>query len=67
MLLQKGETNLNAFSDKTRKVAQEFGMKKEFDKLNKIISALLSTHQVGILQSASAVATVAGEPYDATR
>lgn len=67
MLLQQGEAKLNAFRDQTREVAQELGMTKEFEKLNKIISALLSTHQSDILQSASAIATAAGEPYDASR
>ena len=67
MLLQQGEAKLNAFRDQTREVAQELGLTKEFEKLNKIISALLSTHQADVLQSASAVATAAGEPYDASR
>lgn len=67
MLLQQGEAKLNAFRDQTREVAQELGMTKEFEKLNKIISALLSTHKTDILQSASALAMASGDPYDPSR
>ena len=67
MLLQQGEDKLNAFRDQCRSVAQQLDLTKEFDKLNKIISALLSTHKADILQSPSAAATAAGEPYDPSR
>ena len=67
MLLQQGEKRLNDFRDKTRDIARQLGFDKEFAKLNKIISALLSTHQADILKSPSALATSVGEPYDATR
>lgn len=67
MLLQQGEDKLNAFRDQCRTVSLQLGLTKEFEKLNKIISALLSTHKTDILQSPSAAATAAGEPYDPSR
>ena len=42
-------------------------MQTEFAKINSIISALLSTHDAGVLSSASAKALAVGNPFDPTR
>jgi hypothetical protein len=62
-----GEARLNAFRDSCRDVAQQIGLEKEFEKLNRIISALLSTHSADALVSQSAKAMSAGIPYDMDR
>ena len=62
-----GEQGLNAFRDKARSVSAELGMKEEFETLNTIIGALLSTKPMGVLSSATAVARAKGEPFDDTR
>lgn len=62
-----GEYDVNVFRDNARTLSQQLGMEQEFVKLNKIISALLSTHPSGILTSPLAVARAFGFPYDATR
>ena len=59
-----GETGLNTFRDKARNIATELGMDAEFDVLNAIIGALLSTKPSGVLSSASAIARAKGEPFD---
>lgn len=62
-----GEEELNKIRDKARKIAPGLKMEKEFDKLSRIISALLSTHTPRILSSPVAVARAFGFPYDHTR
>lgn len=62
-----GEEELNRVRDKARIVAAELNMKNEFEKLNKMISALLSTHSSNILSSPLAVARAFGFPYDPAR
>ena len=62
-----GEQGLNAFRDKARSVSAELGMKEEFETLNAIIGALLSTKPMGVLSSTTAVARAKGEPFDDTR
>lgn len=42
-------------------------MQKEFEKLNKLISALLTTQPSKILSSPSAIARAFGNPYDQSR
>jgi len=63
----KGEEGLNQFRDKARAIADKLGMHTEFDKLNKLISALLTTKPSKILTSPLAVARALGNPYDKHR
>lgn len=63
----KGEEGLNLFRDKAREIAEKLGMQSEFEKLNKLISALLSTKPSKILTSPIAVARALGNPYDKHR
>lgn len=67
MLQVNGESGLNAFRDKARVVSKELKMEKEFEILNQIIGAILSTKPSKILTSASAQARAQGEPYDSER
>lgn len=63
----KGEEGLNQFRDKARAIAEKLGMQSEFEKLNKLISALLTTKPSKILTSPIAVARALGNPYDKHR
>jgi len=58
---------LNEVRDKAREIAQKLDMRNEFDKLNKLISALLTTKPSKILSSPLAVARAFGNPYDPAR
>ncbi|MBJ7882880.1 Fic family protein [Gelidibacter salicanalis] len=62
-----GEDELNAVRDRARDISEEIGMQKEFEKLNKIISALLSTRPAKELKSPVATARAIGMPYDPAR
>lgn len=62
-----GEKELNEVRDRAREISEEIGMQKEFAKLNKIISALLTTHSSSSLQSPVATARAQGLPYDPAR
>ena len=63
----KGEAGLNELRDKARIIAENLEMKNEFQKLNKLISALLTTHPSKVLSSPLAVARAFGNPYDPAR
>lgn len=63
----KGEEGLNQIRDKAKVIADKLGMQREFEKLNKLISALLSTQPSKILSSPRAIARVFGNPYDQSR
>lgn len=63
----KGEEGLNQFRDKTREIAEKLEMQSEFEKLNKLISALLTTKPSKILTSPIAIARALGNPYDKHR
>jgi len=63
----KGEEGLNELRDKARNMADELEMTKEFAKMNKLISALLSTGHANILSSPVAIARTFGHPYDPAR
>ncbi len=63
----KGEDGLNELRDKARSIAAQLGMQGEFEKLNKLISALLATRPSKILSSPLAVARAFGNPYDPAR
>ncbi len=62
-----GEDALNELRDKARDIAEELSMIDESEKLNKIISALLSTRGSNILTSPLAMARAFGQPYDPAR
>ena len=67
MILIQGEDKLNEFRDKLREVSTQLNMQSEFEKLNEIISALLTTHNVNVLTTDSAKARATGTPYDGAR
>lgn len=67
LLLSGGEESLNLYRDELRKVAEELGMPNEFARINKIISALLSTHDANVLSTESAKAIAVGNPFDSMR
>ncbi len=62
-----GEDELNKVRDKAREIAKELNMHMEFERLNKMISALLATHSSKILSSPLAIARAFGSPYDPGR
>ena len=62
-----GEGQLNKVRDKARSVSEKLGMQKEFAKLDKTISTLLTTHPSAILKSPIATARAFGIPYDPAR
>jgi Fic family protein len=63
----KGEEGLNQLRDKAREIADKLKMQSEFEKLNKLVSALLTTKPSKILTSPTAVARALGNPYDKHR
>ncbi len=62
-----GEDEINKLRDKAKAIAGELNMQKEFERLNKIIGALLTTHPSKILSSPLAVARAFGSPFDPAR
>lgn len=62
-----GEVALNEVRDQARVVAKKLGMQNEFAKLDTLISALLTTHNTGVLSSPLATARALGFPYDSMR
>lgn len=67
MFMVNGEQGLNVFRDKARVLSVELGMGKEFEILNAIIGAMLSTQPSSLLHSAVTLARVKGEPFDNSR
>ena len=67
IILREGEDGMNQFRDRTREIAEQLEMNTEFERLNSIISALLSTHDSNVLNTDSAKARSAGIPFDAKR
>jgi fido (protein-threonine AMPylation protein) len=67
ILLVHGENGLNDLRDKARKVSEMLDMKNEFETLNKIIGALLTTKPARVLKSDLAISRAAGFPYDRKR
>lgn len=67
MLVVNGETGINAFRDKAREISRQLGMTEEFETLNSIIGALLSTKPTSILSADSAIARAYGTPFDKER
>lgn len=62
----RGEQALGKIRDKARERAAELGMQTAFEKLDRIIGALLATRHAH-LESPAAKARAAGEPYDTGR
>lgn len=62
-----GEKEINNIRDEAREVASKLNMEKEFEKLNLMISALLTTHTSKSLKSPLAKARAIGTPYDPGR
>ena len=62
-----GESAINVLRDQARKIAPELSLEREFEQLNKIISALLTTHPSAILTSPAASARALGVPFDTAR
>ncbi len=62
-----GDDEINKLRDNAKDVAEKLNMQKEFEQLNKMISALLSTHTSKILSSPIAIARAFGFPYDPAR
>jgi len=62
-----GEAGLNELRDKAKEIAERLSMGKEFEKLNKLISALLTKRPSKILSSPLAMARAFGNPYDPAR
>lgn len=63
----RNENNLNKLRDDARRISVQLGMEKEFKRLDKIISALLTTKTAKILTSEFAKRRVLGEPIDKNR
>jgi hypothetical protein len=64
----RGEVALNQIRDDAKKIASDLKLNKEFKTLNRIISALLSTHPEGdALKTSYAKAMAKKEPYDEER
>jgi hypothetical protein len=62
-----GEKEINKLRDQARMLAEQLEMQQEFEKLNRIISALLTTKTSKILSSPLAIARAFGMPYDPAR
>ena len=62
-----GEAAVNALRDKAKEIAPLLRMEKEFEKLNQLISSLLTTQTPKGLISASAKARAIGIPFDSDR
>jgi len=62
-----GEDGINKVRDNARVIAEKLGMQSEFAKLNRLISALLTTKSSKILSSPIAMARAFGNPYDPDR
>jgi hypothetical protein len=62
-----GEEELNRLRDQARILSVQLEMQQEFEKLNRLISALLTTKTSKILSSPLAKARAFGKPYDPAR
>lgn len=62
-----GEDEINKLRDQARVISKQLNMSKEFDRLNRMISALLTTKTSKILSSPLALARAFGKPYDPAR
>ena len=62
-----GEVEINKLRDQARGISEQLGMQHEFEKLNRLISALLTTKPSKILSSPLAKSRAFGKPYDPAR
>lgn len=62
-----GEDALNVVRDRAREIAGQLGMQNEYERLNRIISAILTTRPSDLLTSPVAIARAFGHPYDPSR
>lgn len=62
-----GENEINSLRDRARVISEQLNMSKEFEKLDRLISAMLTTKTSKILQSTIAKARAFGLPYDPAR
>jgi len=62
-----GENEINKLRDRARIISEQLEMHKEFAKLNRLISALLTTKSSKALSSPLAKARAFGKPYDPSR
>jgi hypothetical protein len=67
VLVLRGEYGLNKLRDTCRTLADTLGLQKEFIRLDKLMGALLGTHERRQLRSRQALARAAGKPYDPNR
>jgi Fic family protein len=63
----KGEDGLNQCRDKARQISGSLMMHSEFEKLNKLIGAILTTKPANLLRSPMSIARALGYPYDKYR
>jgi hypothetical protein len=62
-----GENEINHLRDQARKVAERLNMQASFEKLNRLIGAMLSTRPSKLLTSDVAKSRALGLPYDPAR
>ena len=62
-----GEAEINKVRDNAKSIAKALNMQREFERLNKMISALLTKHSSKILSSPLAIAIAFGSPFDPGR
>jgi len=62
-----GEEEINKLRDQARVLSEQLDLQQEFKKLNRLISALLTTKTSKILSSPLAKARAFGKPYDPAR
>lgn len=63
----RGEAGLNNLRDQAGVIEDELDMKREFERFNKLIAALLSSNSNKILSSPLTKARLSGFPYDPSR
>jgi hypothetical protein len=62
-----GEGEINKLRDQARSISEQLNLFVEFEKLNRLISVLLTTKTSKILSSPLALARAFGKPYDPAR
>jgi hypothetical protein len=67
VLTIRGADKLYDLRDRCLPLAGKLNFQKPYDRLNKLISALLGTHEARVLHSRQALARATGKPYDPDR
>jgi len=67
ILARYGEDELNQIRDDAKQYSQSVGLNKEFDKLDSLIGALLSTHSISELTTSRALGIAKQQPFDEHR